>query len=73
MLRSLIWKATFASAFLLKYVHFLLERCLSGRKERFAKSSYLEIGTQGSNPCLSAKFTAAYATVSNILDNHFGV
>lgn len=32
-----------------------LERCLSGRKERFAKSSYLEIGTQGSNPCLSAR------------------
>ena len=32
----------------------LSERCLSGRKERFAKSSYHVSGTVGSNPTLSA-------------------
>ena len=31
-----------------------LERCLSGRKERFAKSSYGLNCTVGSNPTLSA-------------------
>ncbi len=32
----------------------LSERCLRGRKEQFAKLSYLETGTAGSNPALSA-------------------
>lgn len=31
------------------------ERCLSGRKERFAKPSYGLNCTEGSNPSLSAK------------------
>ena len=30
-------------------------RCLRGRKEWFAKPSYLEMSTQGSNPCLTAR------------------
>ena len=32
-----------------------MERCLSGRKERFAKSSYGLHCTVGSNPTLSAE------------------
>jgi hypothetical protein len=32
-----------------------MERCLSGRKERFAKSSYGLHCTVGSNPTLSAR------------------
>ena len=73
LLRSLKCCVTFASAFKRMFLY-ILERCLSGRKERFAKSSSVETLTQGSNPCLSANFTAVYATVSNIQDNHqFGV
>jgi hypothetical protein len=30
-------------------------RCLSGRKEQFAKLSYWETGTEGSNPSLTAR------------------
>ncbi len=36
------------------------ERCLSGRKERFAKSSYGLNCTVGSNPTLSAVLNRGY-------------
>ena len=43
------------SVFLAPIILACLERCLSGRKERFAKSSYGLHCTVGSNPTLSAK------------------
>ena len=36
------------------------ERCLSGRKERFAKPSYGLNCTEGSNPSLSARIFKLY-------------
>ena len=40
-------------------------RCLRGRKDLFAKQAYLETGTQGSNPCLTAKKKIVFVGVYN--------
>jgi hypothetical protein len=42
------------------------ERCLSGRKERFAKSSYGLHCTVGSNPTLSAKSSSLNPSVAGV-------
>ncbi len=51
------WRVSITIVFLqpLKWGQVILERCLSGRKERFAKSSYGLNCTVGSNPTLSAR------------------